>query len=597
MKNTLKIKIMVQSMSILKMEFNNNQYQCYTVFEYKDYPKDAGFRWEKKEKCWYTDSIILTKNLIDNLKKDKFVFEKSDSFIEQYDREVKTLKANLKAASKIASKFKAPAPAGLDYLPYQKAGIEYASKKGSALFADEMGLGKTIQAIGVVNTRPEVKKVLVICPATLKTNWKRELNKWLVSDELKNAVRVVGNKIELSTADTICDVMNYDLIAKKVAALALIEYDYIIFDEAHYLKNEKSKRTEAALKIKSKNFLALTGTPFLNNPFEIFTIANKLDPVAFKSYGSFGYRYCSGHFQKVDPDSLKNLDELQAKLKEAGMIRRLKKDVLGELPDKVYSTLAIPTDNSNSDFKFAIRSESQFIEKSFKAYNSIVTALSKTKKRTEEYAAKLDELRALKTDFKSQISHIRRETATAKAPIVADYLQEAVESQGKVVFFAHHADVLDIVQDKLKAAGIKAVRVDGTMSQNARQESIDSFQNGDAQVFIGSIRACSEGITLTASSTVYFGEMDWTPAKMMQCEDRCHRIGQKNSVSVINVVVENTIDDYIASTLANKRIVISKLLNEENEQDGEYKEFDFDDFFKFFGMDAEKIESEEQQAA
>lgn len=584
-------------MAILKMEFKNNQYQCHTVFEYKDYPKDAGFRWEKRNKYWHTDSIILTKNLIDTLNKDKFSFEKTEAFTAQYDKEVKTLKANLKAASKVASTFKSPVPVGLDYLPYQKAGIEYASKKGNALFADEMGLGKTIQAIGVINTRSDVKKVLVVCPATLKTNWKRELKKWLVSEELKNAVSVVGNKIDLSTADIICDVMNYDLIAKKAETLALIEYDYIIFDEAHYLKNEKSKRTEEALKIKSKNFLALTGTPFLNNPFEIFTIAHKLDPIGFKSYGSFGYRYCSGHFKKVAPDSLQNLDELQAKLKEAGMIRRLKKDVLGELPDKIHSTLAIPTDSTNSDFKFAIRAENSFIEKSFKDYNSILTALSKIKKRTTEYSDKLDELRAMKSEFRSQISKIRRETATAKAPIVAEYVQEAVESQGKVVFFAHHTDVLDIVQNKLTAAGITVVRVDGTMSQSARQESIDSFQNGDAQVFIGSIRACSEGITLTASSTVYFGEMDWTPAKMMQCEDRCHRIGQKNSVNVINVVVENTIDDYIASTLANKRVVIGKLLNEQTEQDEEYREFDFDDFFKFFGMDAEKIEESETQAA
>ncbi|MBA1220053.1 DEAD/DEAH box helicase [Pseudomonas fulva] len=581
----------------LKMEFANNQYQCHTIYNLKDYPKDAGFRWEMEKKYWYTDNIVAAKKLIEKLKTDKIEVEQTPEFENQYTKEVKNHKSNLKAASKVSSKFKAPAPAGLEYLPYQKAGIEYASKKGNALFADEMGLGKTIQAIGVINTKPDVKRLLVLCPATLKTNWKRELKKWLVNDDLRNAISVVGNKIELSTDDVICDVMNYDLASKKSAILESVEYDYVIFDEAHYLKNGESKRTIAALKIQSKNFLALTGTPFLNNPFEIFTIANKLDPESFRTYGSFGYRYCSGHFQKVEPASLKNLEELQAKLKEAGMIRRLKKDVLKELPDKIHSTLAIPTDNSNSDFKFAIRAEGQFIEKSFKEYNSIMTALAKMTKKTEQYDEKLKELRALRTDFMSQMSRIRRETATAKAPIVVEYLQEAVESQGKVVFFAHHSDVLDIVQNKLAEAGIKAVRVDGSMSQKARQASIDGFQSGDAQVFIGSIRACSEGITLTASSTVYFGEMDWTPAKMMQCEDRCHRIGQKNSVSVINVVVENTIDDYIASTLANKRIVIGKLLDEESDQDGEYKEFSFYDFFKYFGKDAEIIGEEEIQAA
>ncbi|UEL22268.1 SWF/SNF helicase family protein [Pseudomonas fluorescens] len=179
---------------------------------------------------------------------------------------------------------------------------------------------------------------------------------------------------------------------------------------------------------------------------------------------------------------------------------------------------------------------------------------------------------------------VRKISAVAKAPLVAEYIIEAVESQGKVVFFAHHQDVLDLIESTLHKAGLKTVRIDGKVPTARRQELVDEFQNGDAQVFIGSIKACAEGITLTAASTVMFGEMDWTPAKMVQCEDRCHRIGQKDTVNVVNLVIENSIDDFLSSILHNKNIVISKLLDEGDDQEAEYISYDLFDLFKHFGL-------------
>ena len=568
---------------MLNLHYENNSYICNTIYVLKDFPKDAGFNWSKDKKAWVTTSFVSVLNLLEDLKSHEQEHTTTSDFDFQFDISDKELKDRIAAASKTASDFKVPAPFGLEYLPYQKAGIEYAVAKGNALIADEMGLGKTIQAIGVVNFK-NAKKILVVCPATLKSNWKRELQKWLVNPELAKSVSVLTSKSVIdATQEYAADVINYDIVGKQIASLTAQNYDYVIYDESHYLKNPRAQRTISALSIPSKNFLALTGTPFLNNPFEIFTIANKLAPDVFKSYGSFGYRYCSGIFEaKIPARYLTNLNELQTKLKEAGMIRRLKKDVLTELPDKMHSVVPMPCDHAS--LKNAVKGELAVVSKAHKLYEGIVKTMKKFDPKHATYRQAVSELAQLKGDFLSQLSLVRKVSAVAKAPLVAEYIIEAVESQGKVVFFAHHQDVLDLVESTIHNAGLKTVRIDGKVPPASRQALVDEFQNGDAQVFIGSIRACAEGITLTASSTVMFGEMDWTPAKMTQCEDRCHRIGQKDSVNVVNLVIENSIDDFLTSILHNKRIVISKLLDEGDDQNAEYIDYDLFDLFNYFGL-------------
>ena len=568
---------------MLNLHYENNTYICKTIYDLKDYPKSAGFNWSKPLTAWVTPSFVNVLNLIESLNESEEGYTTTPDFDYQSDIAETELNKRLAASSKTSSQFVVPAPIGLHYLPYQKAGIEYAVAKGNALIADEMGLGKTIQAIGVINYQ-NAKKILIVCPATLKSNWKRELQKWLVNPELSKSASVLTSKSIIDThREYAADVINYDILGKQINSLTAQNYDYIIFDESHYLKNPKANRTISALSIPCKNFIALTGTPFLNNPYEIFTIANKLAPESFKSYGSFGYRYCSGIFDtKIAPHFLMNLNELQTKLKEAGMIRRLKKDVLAELPDKIHSVVPMPCDHAS--LKIAIKGEMAVVEKAHKLYEGIIKTMSKYDPSHMVYRAAAKDLADLRGNFLSQLMLVRKISAVAKAPLVAEYIIEAVESQGKVVFFAHHQDVLDLIESTLHKAGLKTVRIDGKVPTARRQELVDEFQNGDAQVFIGSIKACAEGITLTAASTVMFGEMDWTPAKMVQCEDRCHRIGQKDTVNVVNLVIENSIDDFLSSILHNKNIVISKLLDEGDDQDAEYISYDLFDLFKHFGL-------------
>ena len=231
-----------------------------------------------------------------------------------------------------------PRPSGLDYLPYQRAGIAYAMVRPAVLIGDEMGLGKTIQAIGIINADPTIQKVLVVCPASLKINWARELAKWLV----RPASVAIANGA-FPAADIV--VVNYDVLKKHSEAIQSRAWDMLVVDECHYIKNPKAQRTTLALGIKARRRVFLTGTPICNRPAELWTLVQSLDPSGLgRSWRGFHERY-AGAFQHYvrtgrgskmiwDVSGASNLDELQDRLRASVMVRRLKKDVLTELPPK-----------------------------------------------------------------------------------------------------------------------------------------------------------------------------------------------------------------------------------------------------------------------
>ena len=430
-----------------------------------------------------------------------------------------------------ASDIDIPVPAGLSYLPYQKAGIAYAIKRSSTLIGDEMGLGKTIQAIGVINaTAP--KTVLVVCPASLKINWKNEMTKWLVADRDIQIVNGGGEQIPASP-DVI--IINYDVLSKHKDAINARTWDLVIMDEAHYIKNNTAARTKVAVGIKANRKVVLTGTPITNRPIELQPIAGYLDPATFGNYFKFGVRYAGAHQINIgrktvwDFNGSSNLDELQRVLRQSFMIRRKKDEVLKELPEKVRQIIVLP----NSDYSDQIKKE----------FETLADAVDETSSEDIEF---------------EQMSGVRHETALAK---VNDVVTHVAAIDHQVVVMAHHKDVVDGIKAGLEAAGKSVVTLTGDCNQAHRQNSVETFQAGNADVFIGTIGAAGVGITLTSASHVVFAELDWVPGNMSQAEDRCHRIGQDSSVLVQHLVVDGSIDARLAQVLVGKQRVLDKALD------------------------------------
>lgn len=424
-----------------------------------------------------------------------------------------------------------PVPAGLSYLPYQKAGIAYAIKRSSTLIGDEMGLGKTIQAIGVINaTAP--KTVLVVCPASLKINWKNEMTKWLVADR---DIQIVNGGGEQIPANPDVIIINYDVLSKHKDAINARTWDLVIMDEAHYIKNNTAARTKVAVGIKANRKVVLTGTPITNRPIELQPIAGYLDPVTFGNYFKFGVRYAGAHQINIgrktvwDFNGSSNLDELQRVLRQSFMIRRKKDEVLKELPEKVRQIIVLP----NSDYSDQIKKE----------FETLADAVDETSSEDIEF---------------EQMSGVRHETALAK---VNDVVTHVAAIDHQVVVMAHHKDVVDGIKAGLEAAGKSVVTLTGDCNQAHRQNAVETFQAGNADVFIGTIGAAGVGITLTSASHVVFAELDWVPGNMSQAEDRCHRIGQENSVLVQHLVVDGSIDARLAQVLVGKQRVLDKALD------------------------------------
>ncbi len=457
-----------------------------------------------------------------------------------------------------------PCPDGLDYLPYQKAGIQYALGRSSTMIADEMGLGKTIQGIGFANAA-ESKTVLIVCPASLRLNWLREWEKW---DTLGRKAEVVENgKQEFPRTPVV--VINYDLLTKFKEVLD-INWDLLILDEAHYLKNPKAARTKSVFGyydkstkksvsgIKAARRLVLTGTPILNRPIEAHTILKSINPEMFGNWKNYVTRYCAATNDRYgwDVSGASNLGELQERLRATCMVRRLKADVLKELPAKRRQLIEIQD-------KAVVKEQKAWAAYREKVETLTVKAELAKCESEEAYEKAVNELNDAGSAAFSEMAKIRHETALAKVPHVIEHLETAIEG-GKVICFAHHRDVIA----KIKDAFPGCVSITGDTKMEDRQKAVDIFQNdAECKLFVGNIKAAGVGLTLTASSHVIFAELDWVPGNMTQAEDRAHRIGQTDSVLVQHLVLADSLDATIAKRLIEKQAIIDKALDAKVEKD------------------------------
>ena len=420
-------------------------------------------------------------------------------------------------------------PTGLLY-PHQADGVAFLISKKRAILGDDMGLGKTRQAVVALQAAVPEGVILVVCPASLKLNWKREI---LMVDPAAR-IEVLGYDKEPSVNPRWV-IVNYDLLSKQAERLHDIPWAGVILDEAHFIKNASARTThclkllgvqdQAKAPLVGPNYVfLLTGTPMTSRPRDLFNLLRCVGHPAARSFLSFAKRYCEAYRNDFGwvTTGASNLDELNLLMKEI-MLRRKKDEVL-DLPPKIRSW--VPVDISAAPAALLA------VEDFLAWYQGT------------DPAAPND------TQFLARLTKVRVALHKAKHKAVAERIRDVVASGDKVVVFTAFNDG---VARHAKALGEAAVTITGSQSAEQRMEAVDRFQKDPiVRVAVCNIIAGGVGITLTAGTHVIFQDLDWVPANHAQAEDRCYRMGQTRKVTVEYFHAEGSLDSYIARLLETK---------------------------------------------
>jgi len=423
-------------------------------------------------------------------------------------------------------------------LNHQKESIQKLVENKKFILADDMGLGKTTSTI-IAALETGAKKILIICPATLKINWKREIENY--SDR---SIFISEGKTFSTEHDFV--IINYDIIKnfhdtkkKDKSQVITANFDLVVVDEAHYIKNPTAQRTKLINDI-AKNvdrLWLLTGTPMTSRPIDYFNLLSLVDSPVSKNWMAYAIRYCSGYQfnaggRKIwNVTGASNLEELRDRT--AGLtLRRLKENVL-DLPDKIITPVYL-------------RLKSKMYEEIMGEYY-------------DWYDKNPEESKSLTVQF-TKLTKIRQVIADEKISQTIELAENIIEQGKKVIIFCNFTDSLNKICEHF---GKAAVKVDGAMSKPQRQHSVDSFQESDKiKVFVGNIKAAGVGITLTAAEAVIMNDLSFLPSDHAQAEDRAYRYGQKNNVLVYYPIFENTIEGIIYDILNNKKQVIATVMGD-----------------------------------
>jgi SWI/SNF-related matrix-associated actin-dependent regulator 1 of chromatin subfamily A len=423
-------------------------------------------------------------------------------------------------------------------LTHQKEAIQKLVENKKFILADDMGLGKTTSTI-IAALEAGSKKVLIICPATLKINWKREIENYS-----NKSVYIAEGKNFSTDSDFV--IINYDIIKnfhdpkkKDNSQVLLANFDLVIIDEAHYIKNAQAQRTKLINDIVKDidRLWLLTGTPMTSRPIDYFNLLSLVDSPVAKNWMAYVIRYCEGYQFKVGPRKVwnvmgaSNLEELRDRT--VGLtLRRLKENVL-DLPDKIITPVYLRLKSNQ--------------------YEAVMGEYY------DWYDKNPDESKSLTVQF-SKLTKVRQIIADEKIAQTIEIAENIIEQDKKVIIFCNFTDSLNKITEHF---GKTAVKLDGSMSKVERQFSVDQFQeNPKVKVFVGNIKAAGVGITLTAAEAVVMNDLSFLPSDHAQAEDRAYRYGQKNNVLVYYPIFENTIEGIIYDILNNKKLVISTVMGD-----------------------------------
>tara|TARA_R110001599_G_scaffold73522_6_gene203218 strand:- start:749 stop:2185 length:1437 start_codon:yes stop_codon:yes gene_type:complete len=430
----------------------------------------------------------------------------------------------------------------VDYSPFsnrppmehQKKAIEKLLGNDKFILADDMGLGKTTAAV-IASIVKSSKKILVICPASLKLNWKREIQNYTSDD--------IGICEGKKWQDGKYVIINYDILKnfyseKEKLQINTGSFDLVIVDEAHYISNPKAKRTKIinSLCRYLSNVWLLTGTPMTSRPINYFNILRLVNSRVSKNWIGYVTRYCDGkqfsgpRGRKIwNVNGASNLDELRDRTSPK-VLRRLKEDIL-DLPDKIITPI--------------------YLDLKSKEYE----------KEMGEYVDWVDENQNKSLAIQlSKLTKVRQIIAQEKLHHTYELIDQALEQEKKVIIFTNFTRPLEEIYEKYSDI---AVKLNGTMKKEERQESVDRFQGDkNIKIFIANLKAGGVGITLTEAEVVIMNDLSFVPSDHSQAEDRAFRIGQKNSVSCMYPIFENSIEQIVYNMLQNKKSVIDAVMGD-----------------------------------
>jgi SWI/SNF-related matrix-associated actin-dependent regulator 1 of chromatin subfamily A len=431
-------------------------------------------------------------------------------------------------------------------LTHQKEAIEKLVGSKRFILADDMGLGKTTSTI-IAALETGVKKILIICPASLKINWQREIENYT-----DRSVYISEGK-KFSTEDDFV-IVNYDILKnfhdadpKKRDSSLLLQsnFDLVILDEAHMISNAQAQRTKIINSFVKdiKRVWLLTGTPMTSRPMNYYNLLNIIESPVAQNWMAFVIRYCQGYQfmagkRKVwNVQGASNLEELRDRTSKQ-TLRRLKTEVL-DLPDKIISPIYL-------------RLSSRDYEEMMGEYY-------------DWYENKTDESSSLTVQF-SKLMKVRKIIANEKVKHTIEFVENILEQGKKVIIFTNFTDTLQMIHNHF---GKQSVYLDGSCSKPQRQYAVDQFQDNEKiKVFVGNLKAAGVGLTLTSAEVVIMNDLSFVPAEHAQAEDRAYRYGQKNNVLVYYPLFDNTIEGAIYDILNRKKQIINTVMGDDLLENG-----------------------------
>lgn len=423
-------------------------------------------------------------------------------------------------------------------LQHQKDAIEKLAGSKRFILADDMGLGKTTSTI-IAALETGAKKVLIICPASLKINWQRE-----IANYTDRSVYIAEGKnfsLEHDFVIVNYDILKnfYDLKDKENSLIYQFNPELIIIDEAHYIQNAQAQRTKLVNHFSKKvnRLWLLTGTPMTSRPMNYFNLLSLIESPVAQNWMAYAIRYCQGYQFKAgnrkvwNVSGASNLEELRDRTSRQ-VLRRLKEDVL-DLPEKIITPVYL-------------RLKSKMYENLMGEYYNW-------------YDNKKEESNSLTVQF-SKLMKVRQVISDEKVETTIELAQNIIDQDKKVIIFTNFTDTLNKIKNHF---GKQAVHLDGSCTKPQRQYAVDQFQeNEKIKVFVGNLKAAGVGITLTAAEAVIMNDLSFVPSDHSQAEDRSYRYGQKSNVLVYYPIFENTIEGVIYDILNNKKSVFETVMGD-----------------------------------